>query len=118
MISRSESEMSLVKIIYGLAFLLELSLIIHHINTYINIFILMHLFVVEFTSMGLTLVRFTLKKGAEVPENCVLACVNKVDLKDITSSRLCYHIYIYVENVMHGLNYIFLYLYLQHHWFT
>ena len=55
------------------------------------VFILVHLSVFEFASNGLKLVRSSLKKGAGVPENCVLACVCKVELKGITLSRLCYH---------------------------
>ena len=55
------------------------------------VFILVHLSVFEFASIGLKLVSSSLKKGAGVPENCVLACVCKVELKGITLSRLCYH---------------------------
>ena len=43
----------------------------------------------ELASIYLTLVRLTLKKGTEVPENYVLI---KVDKKDITLSRLCYYL--------------------------
>ena len=60
MISRSVSEMSLVNIVYRLAFLLRFSLIIHHYLTYINVFILVHLSVFEFASIGLALDRFIL----------------------------------------------------------
>ena len=55
------------------------------------VFILVHLSVFEFASIGLKLVRSSPEKGAGVPENCVLACVCKVELKGITLSRLCYH---------------------------
>ena len=55
------------------------------------VFILVHLSVFEFASIGLKLVRSSLKKGAGVPENFVLACVCKVELKGITLSQLCYH---------------------------
>ena len=76
--------MSLVKIVHRLAFLLEFYLIIHHYCTYVNAFILVHLSVFEFASIGLALVRFILREGAREPGNCVLTCVNKVDLKDMT----------------------------------
>ena len=81
--------MSLVKKIHRLAFLLEFNLIIHHYCTYVNVFILVHLSVIECASIGLTLVRFSLKKGTGVSENCV------------TLLRLCYHyIYIYMYVVI------------------
>ena len=70
-ISHSGSESSLVNIVHRLAFLLKFNLIIHHYFTYINAFTLVHLSVFEFASINLTLVRFTLKKGAGVPENYV-----------------------------------------------
>ena len=63
--------MSLVNIIYRHAFLLEFNFIIHHYCTYVNVFILVHLSVFEFASIGLASVRFTLKKDTGVPENCV-----------------------------------------------
>ena len=52
MISHSGLEMSLVKIICRLAFVLESNLIIHHYCTCINVFILVHLSVFEFASIG------------------------------------------------------------------
>ena len=64
MISRSGSEMSLVNIVHRLAFLLNFDLIIHA-------FILVHLSLLEFASIDLTLVRFTLTKANGVPENYV-----------------------------------------------
>ena len=70
-IGSSGFKMSLVKIIYRLASLLEFNLIINHYCVYVNVFLLMHLTVLEFTSIGLALVRFTLKNGAGVPENCL-----------------------------------------------
>ena len=69
MISRSGSEMLLVNIVHRLAFLLKFNLIIHHYFTYVNAFTLVHLSLLEFASIYLTLVRFTLKKGTGVPEN-------------------------------------------------
>ena len=54
------------------------------------VFIWAHLSVFEFASIGLKLVRSTLK-GAGVPENYVLTCVSKFELKGITLSRLCYY---------------------------
>ena len=71
MISRSGSEMSLVNIAHRLAFLLKFNLIIHQYFTYVNTFTLVHLSVFELALIYLTLVRFTLKKGIEVPENYV-----------------------------------------------
>ena len=71
MISRSGSEMSLVNIVYGLAFLLKFNLTIHHYYAYICVFTLVHLSVFEFASIDLTLVRFTLTKDTRVPENYV-----------------------------------------------
>ena len=56
--------MSLVIIIHGLAFLLEYNLIIRHYCTYINVFILVHISVLENDSIGLPFVHFTLKKDA------------------------------------------------------
>ena len=35
--------------------------------------------VVEFASIDVTLVRFTLKKGTGVPENCVITCIKKAE---------------------------------------
>ena len=63
--------MSLIEIIYRLTFLLDFNLIICHYFTYVNVFILVHLCVFEFVSVGLALVRFTLTKGAVVPKNCL-----------------------------------------------
>ena len=48
------------------------SLITCHYYAYANVYILMHLSVVEFASVGLAVVLFTLRKGAGVPENYVL----------------------------------------------
>ena len=52
--------MSIVNIVHRLAFLLKVNLISHHYNNYINVFILVHLSVFEYTSIGLTLVCFAL----------------------------------------------------------
>ena len=47
-------------------------LITCHYYAYTNANILVHLSVFEFSSVGLKLVRFTLTKGAGVPQNYVL----------------------------------------------
>ena len=74
-ISRSGSEMSLVYIVHRLAFSPKFNLIIHHYYTYVNAITLVHLSVFVFTSLYLTLVRFTLTKGTGVPENYVFRLV-------------------------------------------
>ena len=67
--------MSLVNIVYRLAFLHKFNLIIHHCYTYINVFTLVHLSVFECVSIYLTLVRYTLMKGTGVPEKYVFQLV-------------------------------------------
>ena len=97
MISNSGLEMSLVKIMYGLVFLPKFNLIIHHYCTYINVFILVHLsiFLDCFDRFHVSPLH-TEEGRRSVRKLCVLTCVSKVDLKDITLSRLCHHIYIYI----------------------
>ena len=73
MISHSRFEMSLVKIIHRLVFLLEFNITIHHYCTYIYAFTLVHLSVFELASVGLALARFTPKMCAGVPDNCVFS---------------------------------------------
>ena len=46
---------------------------------YINVFILVHLSVIDIASVGLTLDRLTLSKGTGVPQNYAVTYVNKVD---------------------------------------
>ena len=55
--------MSLIKIINSLEVLHIFSMIIHHCYTYVNVFILVHLSVFEFSSINLALVRFAQTKS-------------------------------------------------------
>ena len=60
-----------MSLVYRLVLILKFNLIIHHYYTYVNVFILVHLSVLEFASINLTLARFTLTKGTGVSENYV-----------------------------------------------
>ena len=71
MIGCSGLEMSLVNIVHIRIFCLKFNLIIHHYYTCVNAFTLVHLSALEFDSIDLALVRFTLIKGTGVPENYV-----------------------------------------------
>ena len=64
---------------YFLTYVCYINLITCHYYAYANVYILVPLSVFEFASVGLSLVRFTLTKGAGVPVNCVITCVNKAD---------------------------------------
>ena len=50
-----------------------------HYYANIHVFISVHFSGIKFASDGLALVRFTLTKGAGVPENYLIICVNKLD---------------------------------------
>ena len=53
-----------------------LGLISHHYYAYVNVFMLLCFSVFEFSSVCLTLVRFTLTKNTGVPKNYVLIKVD------------------------------------------
>ena len=70
----------------------------------------MHVF--EFAWISLALLCSTLNKDTGMPKNYVLTFVNKVDLKDITLSRLCSHL---SESTLHYVLFImciYVYIYI------
>ena len=68
--------------------------------TYANVDILLHLYVLKFASVGLTLARFTLTKCTGVPENYVLQLVLSKLIKKTSAFHDPVIIYIHISKKM------------------